>query len=143
MVLTLVERITRKYIALKITVKASFAIKESIAYLKEYYGTKFSQVLKTITSDNGSEFAELSQIEDDTSTKIYCTHPYRSWEKGNNERHNCLLRRFIRKGKRMDNYSCKDIMFIADWCNALPRRILRHKTPDELFDFELNKIYAS
>lgn len=34
------------------------------------YGTKFSQVFKTITSDNGSEFAELSHIENDTSTKI-------------------------------------------------------------------------
>ena len=123
-VLTLVERITRKYIALKITSKTSFAVNEGIAYLKEYYGTKFSQVFKTITSDNGSEVAELSQIENDTSIKIYFAHPYSSWERGSNERHNGLLRRFIRKGKRMDNYSCEDIMFIADWCNSLPRKIL-------------------
>lgn len=68
-------------------------------------------MFKTITSDNGSEFAELSQIENDTSTKIYLAHPYSSWERGSNERHNGLLRRFIRKGKRMDNYSCEDIMF--------------------------------
>ena len=142
-VLTLVERITRKYIALKITSKTSFAVNEGIDYLKEYYGTKFSQVFKTITSDNGSEFAELSQIENDASTKIYFAHPYSSWERGSNERHNGLLRRFIRKGKRMDNYSCEDIMFIADWCNSLPRKILGYKTPDELFDFELDKIYAS
>lgn len=142
-VLTLVERITRKYIALKITSKTSFAVNEGIAYLKEYYGTKFSQVFKTITSDNGSEFAELSQIENDTSIKIYFAHPYSSWERGSNERHNGLLRRFIRKGKRMDNYSYEDIMFIADWCNSLPRKILGYKTPDELFDFELDKIYAS
>ena len=81
-VLTLVERITRKYIALKITSKTSFAVNEGIAYLKEYYGTKFSQVFKTITSDNGSEFAELSQIENDTSIKIYFAHPYSSWERG-------------------------------------------------------------
>lgn len=135
-VLTLVERITRKYIALKITSKTSIAVNEGIAYLKEYYVTKFSQVFKTITSDNGSKFAELSQIENDTSIKIY-------WERGINERHNGLLRRFIRKGKRMDNYSCEDIMFIADWCNSLSRKILGYKTPDELFDFELDKIYAS
>lgn len=51
-VLTLVEHITRKYIVLKITSKTSFAVKEGIAYLKEYYGTKFSQVFKTINSDN-------------------------------------------------------------------------------------------
>ena len=77
-VLNLVERITRKYIALKITGKTSFAVKEGIAYLKKYYGTKFRQVFKTITSDNGSEFADLSQIENDTSTKIYFAHPYSS-----------------------------------------------------------------
>lgn len=100
-------------------------------------------MFKTITSDNGSEFAELSQIENDTSIKIYFAHPYSSWERGSNERHNGLLRRFIRKGKRMDNYSYEDIMFIADWCNSLPRKILGYKTPDELFDFELDKIYAS
>ena len=45
------------------------------------------------------------------------------------------------KGKRMDNYICEDIMFIADWCNALPRKILGYKTSDEMF--ELDKIYAS
>lgn len=69
MVLTLVERIRYKYMALKITGKISFAVKEGIAYLKEYYGTKFGQVFKTITRDNGSEFAELSQIENDASTR--------------------------------------------------------------------------
>lgn len=100
-------------------------------------------MFKTITSDNRSEFAELSQIENDTSIKIYFAHPYSSWERGSNERHNGLLRRFIRKGKRMDNYSCEDIMFIADWCNSLPRKILGYKTPDELFGLELDKIYAS
>lgn len=65
--------------------KTSFAVNKGIDYLKEYYGTKFSQVFKTITSDNGSEFAELSQKENDTSTNIYCAHPYSSCERGSNE----------------------------------------------------------
>ena len=43
----------------------------------------------------------------------------------------------------MDNYCCEYIMFIADWCNALLRKILGYKTSDELFDFELDKIYTS
>ena len=74
-VLTLLKHITCKYIALKITSKTSFAVKEGIAYLKEYYGTKFSQVFKTITSDNGRVFAELSQIENDTSTSFFLSIP--------------------------------------------------------------------
>jgi len=83
-------------------------------------------VFKIIISDNGRELSELLQMEKDISTKIGLVHHYSSWER-----------------KRMGNYSYEDIIFIVDWCNALPRKILGCKTPDELFDLELAKIYAS
>lgn len=142
-VLTLVERLTRKYITLKIIGKTVNAVADGIVYLKKHFGSKFSEVFKTITSDNGSEFAELSSLENTSDTKVYFAHPYSSWERGSNERHNGLLRRFIPKGKRIDTYSEEEIMFIADWCNSLPRRTLGYNTPDELFDKELDKIYAA
>lgn len=66
MVLTLVERLTRKYIALQISGKNSTEVAAGIASLRNHFGSKFSEVFKTITSDNGQEFAELSSIEDDT-----------------------------------------------------------------------------
>ena len=53
-----------------------------------------------------------------------------------------MLRRFISKGKIIDSYICKNMIFIADWCNVYLRKILGYKTPEELFDFELDKIYA-
>ncbi len=112
-------------------------------YLKNYYGDKFSQIFKTITSDNGSEFAELAKLEDNTKTKVYFAHPYSSWERGSNERHNGLLRRFIPKGKRIGKYTSDDILLTADWCNLLPRKILGYKSPDDLFENELDKIYAA
>ena len=34
---------------------------------------------------------------DERDSKIYFAHPYSSWERGSNERHNGLLRRFIHK----------------------------------------------
>ncbi len=43
----------------------------------------------------------------------------------------------------MDTYSCEDIMFIADWCNSLPRKIWGYKTLDKLFEYELDEIYTS
>ena len=101
--------------------------------LSSLFGEQFSQVFKTITSDNGSEFADLSTIESETDTKVYFTHPYSSFEKGTNERHNCLIRRFIQKGKRISDYSSDDIAFIEEWMNTLPMRILNYKTPEELF----------
>ena len=60
-------------------------------------------------------------------------HPYCLFEKGTNERHNGLIRRFIPKGKRISDYSQDDIAFIEEWMNTLPRRILNYKTPEELF----------
>ena len=141
-VLTLVERLTRKYIALQISGKNSTAVAAGIASLRKYFGSKFSEVFKTITSDNGREFSELTSIENDTDTRVYFAHPYSSWERGSNERHNGLLRRFIPKGKRIDSYSEEEILFVADWCNNLPRKILGYHTPDELFEKELDKIYA-
>ena len=142
-VLTLVERLTRKYIAIKIDGKTASAVSAAMQSLQKYYGDKFSQIFKTITSDNGSEFADLAELENNTTTKVYFAHPYSSWERGSNERHNGLLRRMVPKGKRIDKYTSDDILFTADWCNLLPRKILGYKTPDDLFENELDKIYAA
>ena len=98
-------------------------------------------VFKSITGDNGAEFTRLAELSSQ-GTKIYFTHPYSSWEKGTNECHNKLLRRFIPKGVSMSKYSAADIAYMADWANTLPRKILGYRTPDELFEAELDRIYA-
>jgi IS30 family transposase len=100
-------------------------------------------VFKTITSDNWSEFSELHELESKTSTKVYFTRPYSSFERGTNERHNGLIHSFIPKGKSINDYSDEDISFIEEWMNSLPRRILGYNTPEELFEDELDAIYAS
>ena len=78
---------------------------DELINIRQFFGVNFSQVFKTITGDNGSEFADLSSLEVDTDTDVYFTHPYSSFEKGTNERHNGLIRRFIPKGKRMSDYN--------------------------------------
>lgn len=115
---------------------------DGFAKVIEYFGSKFSEVFKTITTDNGSEFAELSRIEAVSDTLVYYAHPYSSWEKGSNERHNRLVRRFIAKGKRISDYGLDAIAKIEDWCNYLPRKILCYKSPDDLFESKLDGIYA-
>ncbi|ACD25044.1 transposase [Clostridium botulinum B str. Eklund 17B (NRP)] len=82
-------------------------------------------------------------MESDTDTKVYFTHPYSSFEKGTNERHNGLICRFIPKGKRISDYGSLDIAFIEEWMNTFPRRILNYKTPEELFEMHLDQIYAA
>ena len=140
--LTLAERKTRHYIVRKIASKTSHAVLKKLANLKIYFGEQFNHIFKSITSDNGQEFAELSKVEQESNVKVYFTHPYASCERGTNERHNGLLRRFIPKGAAINGYSIDDIAFIEEWCNTLPRKILNYCTPEELFEDELDAVYA-
>ncbi len=140
--LTLAERQTRHYIVRKIASKTADAVQNELSMLKEYFGDKFNQVFKSITSDNGVEFTELYKIEEQSDVKIYFTHPYASCERGTNERHNGLLRRFIPKGMQINNYSIDEIALVEDWCNTLPRKILGYRTPEELFEEQMDILYA-
>ncbi|SKA09820.1 IS30 family transposase, partial [Selenihalanaerobacter shriftii] len=87
-----------------------------------------------------SEFSELGAIEKLVDTKVYFTHPYSSWERGTNERHNGLIRRFIPKGRSISEFSIEAIGRIQNWCNTLPRKILGYLTPDESFEDQLREI---
>lgn len=140
-VLTLVERMTRMCIWVKARNHTAEAIQETLETIMKHAGSRRTQVFKTITGDNGSEFANLSLL-DNGELKVYFTHPYSSCEKGSNERHNRMLRRFIPKGRSITEYSADDICFFADCINRLPRRILGYASPEELFDAQLDRIYA-
>lgn len=97
-IMTIVERKTRMSLWIKIKDHSSMAIDEALQSLINRFGTKKSEVFKSITGDNGSEFANLSNIENN-GISAYFTHPYTSCEKGTNECHNKMLKRFIPKGK--------------------------------------------
>lgn len=141
-VLTLVERMTRMCIWVKAANHTAEAINEALQQVMSYFGEQRDQVFKTITGDNGSEFAGLSLLGNG-ALKIYFTHPYSSCEKGTNECHNRMLRRFIPNGKNISDYTADDICFFADCINGLPRKILGYATPEELFERHLDHIYAA
>lgn len=141
-IMTVVERKTRMSLWLKVKDHSADAIDESLEELTSQFGDKKSDVFKSITGDNGSEFANLSNVQD-KGISVYFTHPYTSCEKGTNECHNKMLRRFIPKGKSINDYSSDDIFFFADVINGLPRKILGYHTPEELFEEQLDRIYAT
>lgn len=105
-------KITNMDLPLKLrrSTKISEAVTKGQEEIKAHFGSKFSQVFKTITGDNGLEFAELSTLEKDADTKVYFAHPYSSHDRDTNERHNGLIRKFIPKGVAISNfdiiYSC-------------------------------------
>ena len=101
-VFTAVEKVMHDYITICISGRTCAGIEEAIAHLKSEYGeARFSQVFKTITVDNGTEFETFTQLES-LGTKVYFAHPYRSWERPQNERHNGILRQYIPKGTSID-----------------------------------------
>ena len=132
------ERKKRKRHLIKIRTKTAEAVAEGIAKLRELYGAQFSQVFRTITCDNGSEFARLQEAVPEA--KVYYAHPYAPWERGTNEKQNALVRYFIPKGMDMTNLSEEEVQRVEDWINTLPRKILGYETPQERFDAALKNL---
>ena len=86
--ITLVERKSRFYKAIKSPNRhADVVAKLIIDYLKQYP----SELVKTITTDNGKEFAEWEQIEKELNCEVYFCDTFCAWQKGSNENLNGLL----------------------------------------------------
>jgi IS30 family transposase len=129
--LVLSERMMRKELIFKITGKTQEEVIRIIDDIESKIGSiEFSQVFKSITTDNGGEFLNFEGIDkslfnkEEKRTKMYFAHPYSSWERGTNENINKMIRRFIPKGVDISNYSDEDIERIQNWINNYPRRIL-------------------
>ncbi len=139
---TIVERCWGIYLTIQIDEKTTAGVASAVAQLQAEYGDKFSQVFKSITTDNGSEFADFSTFEA-LGTKIYFAHPYSSWERPVNERTNRVLRKFMPKGKSMNCFTPEQVLMFADEINATPTKRLGYRTPEELFEMELDRIYRA
>ncbi|VQU74120.1 IS1239, transposase [Streptococcus pneumoniae] len=81
------------------------------------------------TADNGTEFNRLSDVF--SKEHIYYAHPYASWERGTNENHNRLIRRWLPKGTK--KMTPKEVAFIEKWINNYPKKCLNYKSPREDF----------
>ena len=81
----------------------------------------------SITADNGAEFNRLSDVF--SKEHIYYAHPYASWERGTNENHNRLIRRWLPKGTKKT--TSKEVAFIENWINNYPKKCLDYKSPRE------------
>ncbi len=88
---------------------------------------------KTMTVDNGKEFACFPQLEKQLGFKVYFAHPYASWERGINENTNGLLRQYIPKKTAIESYSYQYIAAAVKQLNLRPRNKLAFKTPYEAF----------
>ena len=128
-IVTIDERKTKLRIAVPLPGKKAKAVKQamisSLNPLKKF--------VKTITYDNGKEFAEHEKVADALACDTYFAAPYHSWERGQNENANGLLRQYFPKSMELDNVSTQDVIAAVDRLNNRPRKCLDYKTPYEAF----------
>lgn len=89
---------------------------------------------KTLTSDNGPENSKYEKIVSQTGVSFYTCYPYHSWEKGTVENMIGRIRRFIPKGRSIDNISCEKLNAIESILNNTPRKCLSYLTPNEVYE---------
>jgi IS30 family transposase len=96
--------------------------------------------VKTLTVDNGKEFADHQAIDQALGIQTYFADPYCSWQRGSNENFNGLLRQYIPKKRRMETVTDGVLTMIENRLNHLPRKRLGFKTPCEVFHASLNSV---
>lgn len=137
-VLVLTERVSKqtliKYLANgKIAKEVAVAI---ISLLLPY-----KRWVLSITFDNGLEFSDHKTVAEKLNTKTFFTHPYCSWEKGQVENMNKLIRQYIPKNEPITELNMKNISDIQYKINRRPRKNLNYKQPFKIFyNFVNNKI---
>ncbi len=89
---------------------------------------------RTLTLDNGKEFAEHERLEQQTGLSVYFAKPYCAWQRGTNENTNGLVRQFFPKGTDFSYLRHNHLQQIQDLLNHRPRERLGWRTPhEELF----------
>lgn len=93
---------------------------------------KISQLVHSITFDNGKEFAGHEHIAKGLAADCYFADPYASWQRGLNEQVNGLIRQYAPKSSDLAKLSEAQIVAIVKRLNNRPRKTLGWQTPYEV-----------
>jgi len=127
--LTLLERKTLYTIIVKLTGKNAEQLADAAIGAMKHLKDK----VKTITFDNGLEFAQHERIAAALDADIYFANPYCSWERGANENVNGLIRQYFPKGTDFNDVTDVEIEAVMERLNNRPRETRGFKSPKELF----------
>lgn len=128
-IVTLTERKSRFALLGKVSKRSAEQVRESLVQLLR----PFLDKLKTMTGDNGKEFAQHEQLAAELDMDFFFAHPYASWERGSNENMNGLVRQYLPKKTAFSQVTHADLAWIMDRLNLRPRKCLGFRTPFEVF----------
>ena len=127
--MTLNDRCTRIMFIRKLTGKEATPLSQmAIETLLPY-----KDMLHTITTDNGKEFARHKEIAKGLDIQFFFAKPYHSWERGANENTNGLVRQYIPKGMDFEDLTEEQVAEVEWKLNHRPRKSLGYLTPLEYF----------
>jgi IS30 family transposase len=126
---SLVERKSRYTLLQPVTQRlANWVADATISLLQP-----FTDLVHTITGDNGKEFAEHVRIAETLQANFYFAHPYSAWERGTNENTNGLVRQYFPKKTDFSKVARSETKVAVDRLNHRPRKCLDFKSPFEVF----------
>ena len=131
---TEVEMVSRKYFVKKVN---SISSEEAIRAQLEIFKDLPERARKSTTLDNGRENHHHQKLKI-LGMSTYFADPYSSWQRGSNEYHNGLLRRYFPKGTDFSKITQKEIDEVVEEINNRPRKCLGYYTPNEVFFAKLN-----
>ena len=88
--------------------------------------------LRTLTADNGKEFAARAELTAALGLDVYFARPYHAWERGTNENTNGLVRQFFPNGLDLRQVTPRQVAHVERLPNTRPRKCLGYRTPLEV-----------
>jgi IS30 family transposase len=130
-VVTLVERRSGYLMTAKSCDRKSGRVSHKI---RSRLGDLPPELRRTLTLDNGKEFADHERFAHQLDLAVYFAEPYCSWQRGTNEHTNGLLRQFLPKGTDLRQVSWQQLEHYTTLINDRPRKRLGYRTPAEILE---------
>lgn len=127
LLVTLVDRRSRFLLAGKLSSRNAA---ETRAVMQQLLA---EHTVRSISLDNGTEFAEFRLLEEHIGAPVYFAEPHKPWQRGTNENTNGLLRFFFPKGYDFRTLTQAQLDVVVDLLNDRPRKCLGWKTPREVY----------
>jgi IS30 family transposase len=127
------ERSSRALILFKLKNKEAKGV---VTQLLNLFSCLPEQLVKTITFDNGTEFAEHYKLKE-LGMKTYFCDVKSPWQKGGIENAIGRLRAALPRKTNIEGLEIKDIEGIVANYNHTPRKCLGYQTPAEVFSKQL------
>ena len=94
----------------------------------------WSPYIKTITADNGKEFADHKYVAEQLGIDYYFARPYHSWERGSNENLNGLVRQYFKKSSDFTKITDEQVKAVEKKLNQRPRKRYKYENPIFVMD---------